>query len=58
MIPAPDLAIFLPDGKTLNVAQVNVADFIASAIAQLAVPISGKRVTACLGGHLSKRSVY
>jgi hypothetical protein len=58
MIPAPDLAIFLPDGKTLNVAQVNVADFISSAIAQLAVPISGQRVTACLGGHLSKRSVY
>lgn len=57
-IPAPNTVIFLPDGKTLDVAQVNVADFIAQAILDLSVPISGKNVTSCIGGHLSKRSVY
>jgi len=57
-IPAPNLAIFLPDLKTLDVAQVNVAAFIASAIAELAVPVSGKPVVSCIGGQLSKRSVY
>jgi len=58
IIPAPNRVIFLPDGKTLDVAQVNVAGFIASAIAQLAVPVSGLPVVACVGGQLSKRSVY
>lgn len=57
-IPAPNIAIFKPDGKTLDVNQINVASFIASAITQLSVPISGKDVTSCIGGHLSKRSVY
>jgi len=57
-LPAPNIAIFLPDGKTLDVEQANVASFIDSAIAQLVVPISGLPVTACVGGHLTKRSVY
>lgn len=57
-IPAPQRSIFLADGKTLNVAQSDVAAFITSAIAELAVPVSGLPVTSCIGGHLSKRSVY
>lgn len=57
-IPAPNVAIFLADGKTLNRAQANVATFIAQAIVDLSVPVSGKNVTSCIGGHLSKRSVY
>lgn len=57
-IPAPNVAIFLPDGKTLNVAQANVAAFIAQAIIDLSVPISGLPVVSCIGGQLRKRSVY
>ncbi len=57
-IPAPNVNIFLADGKTLNQEQANVAAFIESAILQLTVPVSGRNVTACVGGRLSKRSVY
>jgi len=57
-VPAPNRAIFLQDGKTLDVNQANVATFITSAIAELSVPVSGRPVVACVGGHLSKRSVY
>jgi hypothetical protein len=57
-IPAPSTVIFLPDGKTLDLAQTNVAAFVASAVAELSVPTSGLPVTSCIGGHLSKRSVY
>lgn len=57
-VPAPNVAIFLADGKTLDHAQANVASFIAQAIIDLSVPISGEPVVSCLGGHLTKRSVY
>jgi len=57
-IPAPNVNIFLADGKTLDQEQVNVAAFIESAILQLTVPVSQANVTACVGGRLSKRSVY
>lgn len=57
-VPAPNLNIFMPDGKTLNRAQANVATFIAQALIDLSVPISGRPVTSCIGGHLAKRSVY
>jgi hypothetical protein len=58
ILPAPASAIFLPDGKTLNLVQANVADFITTALTQLIVPVSGLPVTSCVGGHLAKRSVY
>jgi len=58
MLPAPARAIFLADGKTVNAAQANVADFIAQALLQLTVPQSGLPVSTFLGGQLRKSTLY
>lgn len=53
-IPAPNRAIFLEDGKTLNQIQPNVAIFIAAALSELSVPNSNRPVQECIGGLLVK----
>jgi len=58
VLPAPNRAIFLADGKTVNLDQANVITFVDAALTELVSPISGELVTRCVGGVLSKRTVY
>lgn len=54
IVPAPVRTIFLPDGKTIDPDNIFVANLIADAIDELAVPTSGAPVTGYVGGVLVK----
>lgn len=58
IVPAPNRAIFMADGKTLDQLQANVIDFIGAAETELMVPISGHKVDHQVNGILGKRTVY
>lgn len=58
IVPAPNRAIFLPDGKTLDQSNVDIIALISAADTELVVPISGRPVLQCVNGLLGKRSVY
>lgn len=57
-LPAPNRAIFLPDGKTVDRSQANVASFIAQAFTDLLVPSSLLPPVEYIGGTLHKTGVY
>lgn len=57
-LPAPDRAIFLPDGKTVDATQANVASFIAQVFTDLLVPSSLLPPVQYVGGRLRKTAVY
>jgi len=56
-LPAPSVAIFLGDLKTINMDQANVSDFIDQAFNDLIVPSSGKPVVNYVGGELRRNVI-
>lgn len=58
VIPAPNRAIFMADGKTLDMSQADVLAFVGAAETELLVPISGRPVLQFVNGLLGKRMVH
>jgi len=58
IIPAPLLAMFYIDGKTVEVGSEVLSDLIAAVTSECIVPISGRAVVSCVGGVLTHRTLY